>query len=173
MSDDAATATNEATSQEGAGSQEPRNGEPTDAPLGAAGERALEAWKQRAKDAERAAREAQSRVQQFEDANKSELEKLTGKLTKAEQRAVDAESRLLRFEVAAEKQIPADAVDLLTGSTREELEAKAEKLLALVQKPEATPDFDGGAREPAPAAQSPEEEHNQTFLAAMKQLSNR
>ena len=163
MSDDAATAPTEPAQQ--ADSQEPRNGD-TDAPLGTAGERALEAWKQRAKDAERSAREAQQRVQQYEDANKSEIEKLTGKLTKAEQRAADAEVQLLRFQVAAEKQVPADAVDLLTGTTREELEAKADRLLALVQKPEATPDFDGGARETAPTPKTPEQEH-QDFLLGL------
>lgn len=160
MPDDAATATTD-TSNEAPSTETPRNGEPpNDAPLGDAGEKALEAWKQRAKDAEKAAREAQQRVQQYEDANKSELEKLAGKLTKAEQAKADAEARLLRYEVATEKQIPADAMDLLTGSTREELEAKADKLLTFVKKPEATPEFDGGARDPAPAPKSADQEHN-------------
>ena len=127
MPDDAATATPDPADEQQGTPEPARNEGTTDAPLGAAGEKALDAWKQRAKDAEKAAREAQERVQQFEDANKSELEKLTGKLTKTEQRAVEAEQALLRFQVAVEKQIPADAVDLLTGNTREELEAKAER----------------------------------------------
>ena len=112
------------------------------------------------------AQEAKSKAQEYEDRDKTELEKLNGKLSKAEQAKLDAEQRLLRYEVAAEKQVPAEALELLTGSTREELEAKADKLLALVQKPEPTPDFDGGARETAPAAQTPEQAHD-AFIAGL------
>lgn len=111
------------------------------------------------------AQEAKSRVEEFESANQSELEKLTGKLNKEAEARKAAESSLLRFTVAAEKQIPSDAVDLLTGNTREELEAKADKLLALTQsRPEPEPDFDGGAREPAPEPKTAEEQANDTFL---------
>ena len=99
--------------------------------------------------------EAQQRaekLEEYEEANKSEVEKAQGKASKAEQRAAEAEAKLLRYEVAADKQVPADALDLLTGNTREELEAKADKLLSLVKsrtENNETPDFDGGAREPA------------------------
>lgn len=113
------------------------------------------------------AQEAKARAEEFEERDKSELEKLTGKLTKAEQAKAEAEGRLLRFEVAAEKQVPSDALDLLVGNTREELEAKADKLLSLVKKPEETPDFDGGAREPAADPVTPEDAHNKDILALM------
>ena len=88
------------------------------------------------------------------------MEKLSSKLSKLERERDDAKTALIRYEVAAEKQVPAEAWDLLTGNTREELEAKADKLLTLVQKPEPTPEFDGGAREPAPEPKSPDQEHN-------------
>jgi hypothetical protein len=115
----------------------------------------------------REAQEAKQRAQEFEDRDKSELEKLTGKLSKAEQAKADAEAALVRFQVAAEKQVPAEAMDLLVGTTREELEAKADKLLELVKKPEPTPDFDGGTREPAPEAQKPEDAHDAAVLALL------
>lgn len=104
------------------------------------------------------AQEAKARVEEFENAQRSEIEKAQAKTTKAEQRAAEAEAKLLRFEVAQEKEVPAKLVPLLTGKTREELEAQAALLLENA-KP-ADPDFDGGPREPAKSARTPEEEHN-------------
>jgi NADPH-dependent glutamate synthase beta subunit-like oxidoreductase len=109
------------------------------------------------------AQEAQAKVEEFESANQSELEKLTGKLTKEEAARKAAETRLLRFEVAAEKEVPADALDFLVGDTREELEAKADKLLELVKSRNETnsqPDFDGGPREPTDDPKPPDQAHN-------------
>lgn len=64
---------------------------------------------------------------EVEESKKSDLDKLTGKLTKAEERAAKAERALLVSEVAREKGVP---VALLTGSTKEELEAAADALIA-------------------------------------------
>jgi len=112
------------------------------------------------------AQEAKAKAQEYEDRDKSELEKLTNKLAKAEQAKTEAETSLLRYQIAAEKQLSAEAAELLTGSTREELEERAERLLSLTKKDEPKPEFDGGAREPAPEAKSPEEQHND-FLVKM------
>lgn len=120
------------------------------------------------------AQEARSKIEEYESANQTELEKLTGKLTKEAKAREDAERKLLRFEVAAEKEIPADAVDLLTGDTREELEAKADKLLELVKSRNDTdsqPDFDGGPREPTEDPKTPEQAHNE-LAAALFGTSN-
>lgn len=109
-------------------------------------------------------------LDRIKEENASEVEKAQRKATRAEQEAAEAKSKLIRYEVAAEKQIPAEALDLLTGNTREELEAKADKLLELVKSRTETdtqPDFDGGAREPAPEPQSPEDEHNAAVLALL------
>lgn len=112
------------------------------------------------------AQQAEERAQELEDAQKSELEKAQTKAARLEQKAAEAESSLLRFEIAAEKKVPAEALDLLTGSTREELEAKADRLLELVKAKESgTPEFDGGAREPAPSPKTPEQEHNELAMA--------
>jgi hypothetical protein len=111
------------------------------------------------------AQEAKARVEEFENAQRSELERAQAKTTKAEQRAAEAEAKLLRFEVATEKQVPAKLVPLLTGKTREELEAQAALILDST-KP-AGPDFDGGPREPAGPAKTPEQEHNDLFLQVL------
>lgn len=112
----------------------------------------------------REAQEAKARVEEFENAQRSEIEKANAKTTKAEQRAAHAEAKLLRFEIATEKQVPAKLVPLLTGTTREELEAQA--ALILENAKPADPDFDGGTRDPAPPAKSPEDEHN-SFISAL------
>lgn len=109
------------------------------------------------------AQEARSKIEEYESANQTELEKLTGKLTKEAKAREDAERKLLRYEVAADKEIPADALDLLTGDTREELEAKADKLLELVKSRTTDtqePDFDGGPREPTADPKPPDQAHN-------------
>lgn len=110
----------------------------------------------------KARQDLEAKIAEFEERDKSETEKLTGKITKAEQKAAEAESKLLRYEVAQEKNVPAKLVPLLTGQTREDLEAQA--ALILENPKPAEPDFDGGPREPAGPAKTPEEEHNELFL---------
>jgi hypothetical protein len=118
-----------------------------------------------AASARTARKDLEAKIAEYEERDKSETEKLTGKISKAEQRAADAESKLLRYEVAQEKNVPAKLVPLLTGKTREDLEAQA--ALILENAKPADPDFDGGIREPAGPAKTPEQEHNETFLAAL------
>lgn len=113
----------------------------------------------------KARQDLEAKIAEFEERDKSETEKLAGKIAKAEQRAAEAESKLLRYEVAQEKNVPAKLVPLLTGSTREVLEAQA--ALILENAKPAEPDFDGGPREPAGPAKTPEEEHNDFFLKLM------
>lgn len=111
------------------------------------------------------AQEAEERLQALEERDQSEVQKAQGKLTRAEQRAAEAEAKLLRYEVAQEKEVPAKLVPLLTATDKESLEAQADLILENA-KPE-DPDFDGGARVPAPEPETPEEAHNKTFLAAL------
>jgi len=89
---------------------------------------------------------AAQELQELKAAQQSETEKLTGKATKLEQESQSAKAENMRLRVAMEKQLPADLIDRLRGSSKEELEADADKLLELV-KP--TPSLDGGARENA------------------------
>ena len=104
-------------------------------------------WEARAKAA-KADSEAAAKWREFEQSQKSDLEKLTEQLASAQAAATEAAAKLTRLEVASEKGIPADAIDLLTGSTREELEFSADKLLSLIanqSKPNTPkPDFNQG-----------------------------
>lgn len=116
------------------------------------------------------AQQSSEEAEELKERDKTEAEKLAGKLAKLEREKAEAESALTRFQVAAEKQIPADAMDLLTGSTREELEAKADKLLTLVKsRPETdkAPDFDGGPREPTTEPDTPQDAHDKAILALL------
>lgn len=67
------------------------------------------------------------RLDQAEEAAKTELQKAQDAAAAAEKRATDAEAKALRGEIAAARGVPAA---LLSGSTQEELEAAADALLA-------------------------------------------
>lgn len=113
--------------------------------------------------------ELEETVQEREDADKTEQEKLSERTAAAEQRAADAELRLTRYEVAQERGLDMQAAAFLTGSSREELEHRAEELAKLLETKGSKPStgFDGGAREPAPEKGPPEQEHNEFLLRAM------
>lgn len=79
----------------------------------------------------------------------SEREKLASNLQDAEVRASQAEARLLMFEVAQEKGLTAAQAKYLSGSSREELETRAEEILTDFPAQNArgfVPMFDQGAR---------------------------
>lgn len=97
--------------------------------LGEPGKRALDRMKADLKKARKEAADAQVKVREYEDAGKSESEKLNQRLAAAEQRAKDSEAKLLRTEVAAEKGLTAAQARRLVGETREELESDADDLL--------------------------------------------
>ena len=99
---------------------DPPNGNPTDdPPLGPAGEKALAEWKARAKAAEKERNEHAARIQEFEDRDKTEAEKLVDRATKAEERAAAATKLATASKVealaAGRFQDPQDAVDALKG----------------------------------------------------------
>ena len=81
-------------------------------------------------------RKAAEKLSAIEAANKSEAEKTAERLAAAEKRASELEAQALRAEVANEKGVPAK---LLSGASREELEAAADELIAFrgEQKPPA------------------------------------
>jgi hypothetical protein len=103
-------------------------------------------WEARAKAA-KADTDAAARWREYEQSQKSEHEKLQERLDALQAEATQATARLMRYEVASEKGIPAEAIDLLTGSSRDELEAAADKLLALIANQSKTttkPDLNQG-----------------------------
>lgn len=87
-------------------------------------------WESRAKEnltVAKANEDAAKRLAEIEEANKTEAQKAQERLEAAERRASELEAKASRAEVAAAKGVP---MELLSGSTREELEASAEALLA-------------------------------------------
>lgn len=159
---------------EGPGGQEPTNGERTDE--GQAPDKFdakyVKELRQDAAKTRKALQAAEARLREFEDRDKTELEKLTARADAADQKAADAQRQLLKLEVAAHKQLTADWVDRLRGDTIEELEADADRLLGQIAQqyqppPARTSAFDGGARQKPAEKRTPEQEHNQFLLGVL------
>ena len=70
------------------------------------------------------------KLKEYEDRDKTELERLTERAEAAERAVAETEVRALRLEVAAEKGLTPAQAKRLVGSTREELTADADELLA-------------------------------------------
>lgn len=95
--------------------------------------------------------ELAGRLQSYEDANKTELQRAEEARTTAEQRASAAEAASLRLEVALEKAPESMSISQvrklakrLSGASKEELEADAEELFSDF----APTDDDGGQGPP-------------------------
>lgn len=106
-----------------------------------------EKWKalsRKNEDNAKANAEKASRLDEIEEASKSELEKAQARAEAAEMAAQEATQKALRAEIASAKGVPAH---LLTGATKEELEAAADALLEFRgQKPTATSSEPQGKR---------------------------
>ena len=149
MTEESNDATDQAVEPETVSSEPPP--EPTadqvdDAPLRPEGEKALEAWKSRARKAEADQKELSARVKEFEERDLSEQERLAKTAAEAKAAAERVEAENLRLKVALDKNLPSELIDRLRGDSIDELQADAEQLLALV-KPREIRDFDGGARQ--------------------------
>lgn len=98
-------------------------------------------------------RELAAKWREYEEAQKPAQERMAQELASTREEAESARAALLRYEVAAEKNIPADAIDFLNGSSREELEEKADALIALMatQSKPRTPVPDESQGRPATA----------------------
>lgn len=70
------------------------------------------------------------KLKEFEDRDKSELERLTERAEAAERAAAATEAKALRLEVAAEQGLTPAQAKRLVGDTREDLESDAKELLA-------------------------------------------
>ena len=112
--------------------------------------RELAKWKSLARKHEREAKARAAKLKEYEDANKSEAERLTESATEFRSRAEKAEAALRRREIA-EDRAPAHATlaqikavaKRLSGDDDEALEADADELFALLV--------------PGPARESPKE----------------
>lgn len=114
------------------------------------------------------AKALEAKVQEFEDRDKSETERLNERLKGAETRADTAEARVLRYEIAADRGLDLKAADFLSGSSREDIETKADELSQmLADRNKKTPGFDAGARTTPPVQKEPGEAHNDFLLQAL------
>lgn len=92
-----------------------------------------EKWKAMSRKTEQQAKEATAkakRLDEIEEAQKSELEKAQARAEAAEKRALETELAALRAAVALEKGLTPSQAKRLVGASREDLEADADELLA-------------------------------------------
>lgn len=95
-----------------------------------------EKWKSLSRQHEAQAKanaEAAKKIQEIEDATKSETERLQDKVARAEAQAKDLGAENARLRVALTKGLSAEQMEFLTGDTEEELSERADKLLALIK----------------------------------------
>src|SRR5690606_11645414 len=101
--------------------------------------------------------EAKAKVQQFEDAGKTDLERVTGERDSERVRADKAELELARLRAALKHKLTVDDLELIGGGTPEEIEERAEKLAQRLgeKKGDRSPDRTLG-RDPKPGGGSSE-----------------
>ena len=88
-------------------------------------------WESRAKAAKVDSEDA-NRWREYEKSLKPEQERIAEELAQAKAEAIQSSTKLMKYEIASQKGIPSDAIDLLNGNTREDLESSADKLLSLI-----------------------------------------
>ena len=91
-------------------------------------------------------KEKAGKYDELEASKQSETEKLTKKLTGTERERDEARQENLRLRVAVTKKLPDELVDRLRGSTKEEMEEDADRLLALLKPGTPNGSADQGAR---------------------------
>lgn len=87
-------------------------------------------WKAMARKHEREAKALQKQLADIEAAKLTDLERAQQEAKQSAQRAEEAEMRAMRIEVAAAKGLSPAQAKRLVGSTREELEADADEIVA-------------------------------------------
>jgi hypothetical protein len=116
---------------------EPATDNTTEAPSDLSGlKKALDAERKARREADKRNKELsayEKQVKDAEEANKSELQKLQDALAAEKAARTTAELTNLRNEVGLAKAVPAGLIKFLSGSTKEELEAAADELLAQLE----------------------------------------
>lgn len=103
------------------------------------------------------AKQARLKVKEFEDRDKTETERVAEKAAELEKNLTTAQADAVRFEIALDKGLTKSQAKRLVGSSREELEADAEELLAdLGTKPiiPSRPSGQGGGSAPSDASET-------------------
>lgn len=108
-----------------------------------------EKWKTFARKHESTAKQnadAAAKLAQIEQEKLTELEKLQRRADEAEKRAQSLELRELKSKVARDKKLPAYLASRLHGSTKEEIEADADSVLAELKAEQPQPNLKQGSR---------------------------
>lgn len=112
--------------------------------LGDEGKKALVAERKRADDAEKALKAAAAKLQQIEDADKTELEKALGRIKSLEEEnatlngdVASREKTILRLNTGIEEGLPKNLIARLQGDDEESIKADAVSLRELI--PDNTP----------------------------------
>jgi hypothetical protein len=114
-----------------------------EAKLGDGGKRALQEERKARRDAEKNLTALEARLKEFEDRDKTELQKAIERAEAAEKGASSMRVTNTRLMAAATHNIPADLIELLGNGTDEEIDARAQLLaekLAAVATPAAAPE---------------------------------
>lgn len=135
----------------------------------------VEFWKSKAREQEKRAKEnaaAAVKLAEFEDAQKTESQRLTEAAEAARNDAAQARAEALRLRIAAKHGISdEDADTFLTGADEDTLTRQAERLSSLAQstdnanRPGPRPDLSQGARDGSATAGDPAQQFAQ-FLGA-------
>lgn len=100
----------------------------TDDKLGDSGKRALTSERKARREAEKQLTEMRAALQQYEDAQKTELQKAQEQAKQYQQELTTTRVANARLMAAATYNIPADLIDLLGDGTDEEIDARAKQL---------------------------------------------
>ena len=92
--------------------------------------KALAAERKQNREAQSRAKAAEQKLQEIEDAQKSEAEKLQERLVRAEQEAAAARVELLRERIAREEDVPHEFIDRLRGDTEDTIREDAKSFVA-------------------------------------------
>jgi hypothetical protein len=111
--------------------------------------------------------DAAKRLQEIEDANKSEVQKIADAKAASDKAAASAQGELMRLRVAMRKGLTETQAKRLMGDTEEELEADADELLETFgAQREPDSDKDGGKptrpKERLRSGAAPDEEPDET-----------
>lgn len=128
---------------DGAADGDAEDGEEKDEPLGENGPKALKSERLRASQAKKRADELESRLKEIEDAEKSELQRAQERISELEKANKDFEDMKrrteLRASVLAEKNVPSEWADFVTGDTEDEMTKAADRILANLSKADKGP----------------------------------
>ena len=105
---------------------------------------------------------AQKRLDEIEEANKTEAQKAADKATLSDKAATDAKQELARLRVAMRKGLTEAQAKRLIGATEEELEADADELLESFGGDKTPPGKGGKPKERLRSGAAPDEEPDET-----------